>query len=180
MRKYYLPIFTVNQLSLSSTITVVTTDAEDAIQFDDLAALNAKASEEFGPWGPEVDVSQALINQFADMTDDHQWIHVDVERAQNESPFGVPIAHGFLTLSLLPRLAVSPIRVRGHKSGTNCGAEKLRFSSPVPAGSNIQARSRLCRAERHRHGTLITAEVEIGVVGTEKPAVIYRMQYLYS
>ena len=74
------------------------------LQVDDIDGINAAASDEFGDWGPEVDVTQEMINQFADLTGDHQWIHVDVERA-NAGPFGGPIAHGFLTLSLLPAIA---------------------------------------------------------------------------
>jgi acyl dehydratase len=153
---------------------------DEAVAFDDIDALNALASETFGAWGPEVEVTQELINGFADLTGDHQWIHVDVERAIAESPFGGPVAHGFLTLSLLPMLAVQPVKVKNHRSGTNYGADKLRFLSPVVAGSRIHARSRVCRADPHRLGTLITAEVEVSVIGAEKPAVIYRMQYLYS
>jgi acyl dehydratase len=153
---------------------------DEAVPFDDIEALNAMASDAFGAWGPEVEVTQELINGFADLTGDHQWIHVDVERAKAESPFGGPVAHGFLTLSLLPMLAVQPVKVKNHRSGTNYGADKLRFLSPVVAGSCIHARSRVCRADPHRRGTLITAEVEVSVVGSEKPAVIYRMQYLYS
>lgn len=153
---------------------------DEAVDFDDLEALNARASDEYGPWGPEVEVTQELIDRFAELTDDHQWIHVDVERAEKESPFGGTVAHGFLTLSLLPAMKVAPIAVRNHRSGVNYGADKLRFISPVPAGSKIRARSRVCSASAHSRGTLITAEVEVTAVGSEKPALIYRMQYLYS
>ena len=74
------------------------------IRFDDIEGLRAKVSEEFGPWGPPVEVTQAMIDKFAELTGDQQWIHVDVERAKRESPFKGTIAHGFLTLSLLPVL----------------------------------------------------------------------------
>jgi len=153
----------------------------EPIAFDDVDALNAAASDRFGDWGAEKEVTQDLINGFADLTGDHQWIHVDVERAKKESPFGGPIAHGFLTLSLLPSLPADPgVRITGHRSVTNYGAESLRFLSPVPAGSSIRARARLVKAEgRPNGGTLVTNEYEIGVVGVEKPAVLYRMQLLY-
>ena len=83
----------------------------DPIPFDDIDAVNALASEEFGEWGDSIEVTQEMIQGFADLTGDHQWIHVDVERAKAESPFGGPIAHGFLTLSLLPQLIGSgPVR----------------------------------------------------------------------
>ena len=72
------------------------------IKFDDIPALTAKISKEFGPWSEPIHVTQEKINQFADVTGDHQWIHIDIERCKKESPFGGPVAHGFLTLSLLP------------------------------------------------------------------------------
>jgi acyl dehydratase len=151
------------------------------IAFDDVDALNAHASDEFGEWTKEIEVSQDLINRFADLSGDHQWIHVDVERATKESPFGGPIAHGFLTLALLPSLGVGPgARITGARSVTNYGAESLRFLAPVPAGSRIHGRARLVKAEaRPNGGTLVTNEIEVRVVGAEKPALLYRMQLLY-
>jgi acyl dehydratase len=151
----------------------------DTIAFDDIDALNAAASDDFGEWGREVEITQDMINGFAELTGDRQWIHVDVERAQKESPFGGPIAHGFLTLSMLPGLGAVPVRVSGHKSATNYGAEGLKFISPVPAGSTIHGRARLVRAEAKPKGTLVTSEIEVGVVGSDKPALLYRMQILY-
>lgn len=151
----------------------------DEVRFDDIEGLNACAGE-VSEWGPEVVVTQDMIDRFADLTGDHQWIHIDVERAQRESPFGGPIAHGFLTLSLLPRLrSESRPRIVGHKNATNYGAEKLRFTSPVPAGSTVHARNRLLRAEAKRRGTLVTCEVEVAVVGAERSALLYGMQILY-
>jgi acyl dehydratase len=151
------------------------------LAFDDVDALNANASEDFGDWGREVEVTQELIDRFAELSGDHQWIHVDVERAKKESPFGGPIAHGFLTLALLPQLgANSGTRITGARSVTNYGAESLRFLSPVPAGSKIHGRGRLVKAEaRPNGGTLVTNEIEVRVVGAEKPALLYRMQLLY-
>jgi acyl dehydratase len=153
----------------------------DAIAYDDIDALNAAASDEFGPWGEPLEVTQEMIQQFADLTGDHQWIHVDVERATKESPFGGPVAHGFLTLSLLPRLSRGGgVKVTGARSATNYGAESLRFISPVPTGAKVHARSRLVKAEaRTNGGTLLTVEYDIRVVDAEKPAVLYRMQLLY-
>jgi acyl dehydratase len=151
----------------------------EPIDFDDIDALNAAASSEFGPWGKEIVVTQEMINAFADLTGDRQWIHVDVERCRTESPFGAPVAHGFLVLSLMRLSSPRPIEVKGHSSGINYGAESLRFLSPVIAGSSIRARSRVVRAEAKRRGTLITAEIEVGVVGQEKPALHYGLQVLY-
>lgn len=127
-----------------------------------------------------ITVDQRRVNQFADATGDHQWIHVDIERAKAESPFGGPIAHGFLTLSLLPSLGVGTVKITGQRSVTNYGAESLRFLSPVPAGSRIHGRGRLVKAEaRPNGGTLVTNEIEVRVVGAEKPALLYRMQLLF-
>jgi acyl dehydratase len=152
----------------------------DEIRFDDVEALGAAASDDFGDWGEEIEVSQDLINGFAELTGDKQWIHVDVERARRESPFGGPIAHGFLTLSLLPKFRASAVTVVGHANATNYGAEKLRFLAPVPAGSKLRARSRVVRAEARPTGTLLTTEIEIRVVDAPKPSLLYSMQILYQ
>ena len=148
-------------------------------RFDDLDALNRLASAEFGAFGPPIEVTQQMIHAFAELTGDHQWIHVDVERAKRESPFGGPIAHGFLTLSLLPKLAAGASRVTGHTNAVNYGAESLRFLSPVPAGTKLHARNRVVRAEAKPGGMLLTVEWDIRVVDADKPAVLYRMQTLY-
>lgn len=151
------------------------------IRFDDLDAINAAAGEEFGAFGDEVEVTQDMVRRFADLTDDQQWIHLDAERCANESPFGVPIAHGFLTLSLLPPLMrnVPGISIVGHQAGVNFGAESLRFLAPVPVGAPIAARARIVGAIARSGGTLMTSEVAIHVVGNDKPSVSYRMQVLY-
>ena len=150
------------------------------IRFDDIEALKKKVSDEFGPWGPEVEVTQEMINKFADLTGDHQWIHVDVEKAKRESPFKTTIAHGFLTLSLLPVLrSGSDYRVVGYGNATNYGADKLRFVSPVPAGSKIRARSRLVAAEAKPKGTQVTQEIAVHVAGSDRPALLYTMLVLY-
>ena len=117
------------------------------VRFDDIEAINALASEEFGEWGESIEVSQQMINDFAELTGDRQWIHIDVERSLKESPFGGPVAHGFLTLSLMPKLATFPVKIAGNGSAVNYGAEGLRFLSPVPAGAKVHARSRLVKAE---------------------------------
>ena len=151
----------------------------DTIRFDDIEGLNALVSDEFGEFGDPIEVTQEMINDFADLTGDHQWIHVDVERCERESPFGGPIAHGFLTLSLVPRLATGGLRVTGHTNAINYGAESLRFLAPVPAGSKVHGRTRLVRAEAKSGGTLVTSELDARVVGAEKPSILYRLQVLY-
>jgi len=149
------------------------------IRFDDIDGLNALASEEFGPWGPATKVTQEMVDAFADLTGDHQWIHSDVERAKRDSPFGGTIAHGFLTLSLLPAMGAQTVRITGQSSAVNYGAEKLRFLAPVPIPSELHARGRLVRAEARPKGTLVTSEADVSVVGADKPSLLYMMQVLY-
>jgi len=151
------------------------------IRFDDIAALQAAVEEAFGEFGPELPVTQEMIDRFADLTGDQQWIHVDVERAKRESPFGGPVAHGFLTLSLVP--ALRPGRrfaVAGYGSAINYGSEGFRFLAPVPAGSSVHARSRLAAAVAKPKGTLVTTETAVHVVGNQRPSLLYKGLVLYG
>ena len=152
----------------------------EEIRFDDIAKIKTKISDTHGGWSEPVEVTQDMINKFADLTGDHQWIHVDVERATRESPFKRPIAHGFLTLSLLPAMKREPEwKITGYGNATNYGANKLRFASPVPAGSKVHSRSRLVGVEAHPKGTQMTQEIVVHVVGSDRPALIYEMIVLY-
>ena len=120
-----------------------------------------------------VTVDQARINEFADATLDHQYIHVDEERAK-ETPFGTTIAHGFLTLSLLPHLA-SQVRIEPENvvMGINYGLNKVRFLNPVKSGSEVRARVKMTGADEKQPGQmLITTDVTIEIKGEEKPALI--------
>ena len=148
-------------------------------QFDDVAALQARVSEEFGPFGGELEITQKMIDAFAELTGDRQWIHIDVERCRRESPFGGPIAHGFLTLSLVPKLNPASVTVVGHGNATNYGSEGLRFLAPVPSGSKVHARQRIVGAVARPNGTLLTTEIAVHVLGAEKPSLLYKMQILY-
>lgn len=151
------------------------------IRFDDVAALQARVGEPYSPWGQQVTITQDMINRFADVTIDHQWIHIDVERAQKESPLKTTIAHGFLVLSLLPHLRQRvDMQVVGYRNVLNYGADKLRFLSPVPAGSTVHARCRVVAIEAKPKGTLVTEEIEIAVVGMERPALTYTMLMLFQ
>ena len=152
----------------------------EQIRFDDIERLKSKISDGFSDWSEPLEVTQEMINRFADLTGDHQWIHVDVERARRESPFGGTVAHGFLTLSLLPAMRAKPAwQITGFGNATNYGANKLRFVSPVRAGAKIHARSRLVGVEPKPKGTQLTQEVNLHVVGEERPALIYEMVVLY-
>ena len=117
---------------------------------------------------------------FADVTGDHQWIHVDIERAKRESPFKAPVAHGFLTLSLIPAFEIPrDWNVIGFRNVVNYGANKLRFISPVPAGSKVHARSRVVAVDPRPQGTQVTTETQVSVVGQDKPALLYEGIFLY-
>lgn len=153
----------------------------EQIDVRDVDALRAQASDEFGDWSITITITQDMVNQFSELTGDRQWIHVDVERARKESPFGAPIVHGFFLLSLLPTLRTpQPFVVTNYSSAANYGSGGLRFLSPVVVGSAVHARQRLKRAEEHRRGTLLTSEVAIHTVGSEKPALVYDLQVLYA
>jgi acyl dehydratase len=118
------------------------------------------------------EMTQSRIDAFADATDDHQWIHIDVERAKTESPFHATIAHGFLTLSMLPHLSAQAFKVEGKiKMGINYGLNRLRFISPVPAGSRIRARFTLQSVEDFDGGSQITWSVVCESEGGSKPAL---------
>ncbi|WP_377704693.1 MaoC family dehydratase [Pseudoduganella sp. UC29_71] len=118
------------------------------------------------------DITQERVNRFADATSDHQWIHVDVERAKRESPFGGTIAHGFLTLSLVPAMLESALRMADMKMGLNYGLNKVRFPGPVPVGSRLRARMTIQSIADIEGG----AQVEWGVViereGQDKPVCV--------
>lgn len=150
------------------------------LRFDDFVALRAFAGGEFGPWGPALTVTQDMIDRFADLTGDRQWIHVDVERARRESPFGGTVAHGLLTLSLLPSMdPLNHVRIVGSASAINYGSRALRFLAPVPAGCTLRARSRLLDVEPHAKGTLLTFEFAVHALGEDKPALLFQPQLLY-
>jgi acyl dehydratase len=152
----------------------------ETIRFDEVDRLRSKISAEFGPWSKPIAVTQEKINQFADVTGDHQWIHIDIERAKRDSPFRGPVAHGFLTLSLLPAFEIdSGWNVTGYRNVVNYGANKLRFISPVPAGAEVHARQRVVAVDARPQGTQITQETQVQVVGQDKPAIIYEGIFLY-
>ena len=118
-------------------------------------------------------VDQAMIDKFADATGDHQWIHVDVERAKREMPGGKTIAHGYLTLSLVPRMGATLVEVTKRSRGINYGSNKVRFTSPVPAGSRIRLRQRILAVDEVAgNGVRVTTECSVEVEGQERPALV--------
>ena len=134
--------------------------------------LPKHVGETLGP-SPWVTVDQGMIDKFAEATGDHQWIHVDVERAKRELPGGKTIAHGYLTLSLVPRLASTLSRVKTRSRGVNYGSNKVRFTNPVPAGARIRLRQRLVNAEDVAGGGVrITSAMTVEIEGQERPALV--------
>lgn len=117
-------------------------------------------------------VSQERIDQFADATEDRQWIHLDVERASRESPFTTTIAHGFLTLSLLSKLIQLALRVEGISLTINYGLNRVRFISPVPAGSRIRGRFVLASVDEIDNGVQVIWNVTVECEGREKPCCV--------
>jgi acyl dehydratase len=118
-----------------------------------------------------VEVSQERINGFAEATGDHQWIHIDTERSK-QGPFGTTIAHGFLTLSLLPRLAETAMKVDDVRMGVNYGLNRVRFPAPVPSGSRLRARMKLLAYEAIDGGAQLTMQVTMEREGGDKPVCV--------
>jgi acyl dehydratase len=139
--------------------------------FENLSDLAPLVGQEVAvsDWIP---VTQEQVNQFAEATGDHQWIHVDVERAK-AGPFGAPIAHGFLTLSLLPRFMANAMEIRNTRMGVNYGLNKVRFTSPVPVGSRLRGRMKLLACEPiDNNGVQMTWQVTVEREGSDKPACV--------
>ena len=138
--------------------------------FEHLTDLQALVGQEIGvsEW---ITVEQRRIDLFAEATGDHQWIHLDAERAA-KGPFGTTIAHGFLTLSLLPEMSASAFQVRDTRMGVNYGLGKVRFPAPVPSGSRLRGRFVLTKYEPIEGGAQLTVQVTMEREGTDKPVCV--------
>ena len=138
--------------------------------FDRLADMQPLVGQEIAisDW---ITITQERINQFAEATGDHQWIHVDAERAKN-SPFKSTVAHGFLTLSLIPCFAEPSIKVRSIKMGINYGLNKVRFTNPVKVNSRLRGRFVLKAFDPIEGGAQVTMNVTVEIEGQEKPACV--------
>ncbi|WP_461056608.1 MaoC family dehydratase [Streptomyces pseudoechinosporeus] len=132
--------------------------------------LKAAAGEQLG-YSDWLEIDQKRIDLFADATGDHQWIHVDPEKAAT-GPFGTTIAHGYLTLSLLPALVPQVMRVEGMKMGVNYGSNKVRFPAPVPVGSRLRATAVLKEVTEAGGGVQVTAAVTVEREGGDKPVCV--------
>jgi acyl dehydratase len=142
----------------------------EPIVFDGLGELKAAVGTELGPsdWH---EITQRQIDLFAEATGDHQWIHVDLERAA-AGPFGTTIAHGYLTLALVSYLLPQTIRVQGISMGINYGTNKVRFPTPVPVGSRVRARGKIASVDDVAGGVQMMTVVTIEIDGNEKPACV--------
>lgn len=150
------------------------------IHFDDLDALQAMISDNYGPWSESLELSQKMIDAFAELTGDYQWIHTDVERARKESPLESTIAHGFLLLSLSAITKnAADFEIVGHSSALNYGLDQVRFISPVLSGSSFHGRTRVVSAAREKGGVMLTKEVAMHVIDREKPALVFKWKLLY-
>jgi acyl dehydratase len=143
-------------------------------------AMQSLVSEEYSAWSNQVEVTQDLINQFAALSGDDYWIHTDPVKARAESPFGTTIAHGALVQVLISRMKL-PLdhEVVGFNNIVNYGSDRLRFPSPVPSGCRIHTRYRVKSVLAVKSGTQVTMEINVHVVGQDRPSVINDLVMLY-
>jgi acyl dehydratase len=146
-------------------------------KIDGISGLEGQVGEHLG-YSEWHEITQEQVNLFADATGDHQWIHVDVERAK-AGPFGGPIAHGYLTLSLAPALLSEIMEVSGVSMGINYGLNKLRFPSPVPVGSKLRAGATLAGVEQVSGGVQVTLSVAFEIEGGSKPVCVAEILFRY-
>ncbi|MFI8184388.1 MaoC family dehydratase [Actinacidiphila glaucinigra] len=138
--------------------------------FTSVGELKAAIGEDLGTTG-WLEVDQKRIDLFADATGDHQWIHVDPEKAA-QGPFGTTIAHGYLTLSLIPSFTPELLRVEGVKMGVNYGVNKVRFPSPVPVGSRLRATGRIAEVSEVPGGAQLVVAIAVEREGADKPVCV--------
>lgn len=152
------------------------------IDFKDQSGLNTLVTQDFSDWSDPVTVTQQMIDDFAELSGDRFWIHVDADRCARESPFKSTIAHGFLILSLVSRMpsGVNVVkRVTGYNHMLNYGSDKLRFLNAVPVNSDIHARSRIAAVDVADNKTKVTSEIHVHVVGSERPALVVELAFVF-
>ena len=144
----------------------------DPRSFDTVEALEACIGEEIGVSG-WIEMSQSRIDRFADATEDRQWIHLDRERAKAESPYGTTVAHGYLTLSMLPRITSEVFSLTTRVAGINYGLDRVRFIAPVPSDGRIRGRVVLDQVVRQKPNTIrVHLTVTVEIEGGDKPACV--------
>jgi acyl dehydratase len=138
----------------------------------DIEGLQALVTDEWSDWTDSVEITQEMVNTFADVTKDHQWIHIDEERSA-AGPFGTTIVHGFFTMSLVAYFGgqMGP-KIDGVMGGLNYGGDKYRFLAPVPVGSKLHARGRITSVTQKSSGVLMKREIAVHAEGNETPALL--------
>jgi len=173
-------VITTDAVPVEAVAVAAPVPSRKQIDCKDLAALRALVSENYSDWSNAVEVTQDMVNQFAALTGDNYWIHTDPERARRESPFGTTIAHGALVQVLVSRLTMPmDYEVTGYTNIVNYGSDRLRFPSPVPAGCRIHGRYRIKSVEAVKSGTQLTMEINVHVVGQDRPSVINDLVMIY-
>jgi acyl dehydratase len=142
--------------------------------------MQSLVSDAFSEWSNQIEVTQALIDQFAALSGDDYWIHTDAAKARTDSPFGTTIAQGFLVQVLISRLQLPlDYEITGSNNMVNYGSDRLRFANPVPSGCRIHARYRVKAVQAVKSGMQLTMEINLHVVGQERPSVINDLLILY-
>ncbi|CAG9243617.1 Acyl dehydratase [Paraburkholderia unamae] len=150
------------------------------IDCKDIDALKSLVSDTFSDWSTQFEVTQQVIDEFAKLSGDDYWIHTDPKRAREEGPFGTTIAHGALVQVLISRLKLPmTFEVTGFTNMVNYGSNRLRFATPVPSGCRIHARCRVAAVEQVKSGVQMTMEINVHVVGQDRPSVINDLVILY-
>lgn len=149
-----------------------------SIKVDGIAGFEALVGQHLG-YSDWIEVSQDRIQQFADATDDHQWIHLDVARCKKESPFGGTIAHGYLTLAMIPVMYRQILDISGVQLTINYGTNKVRFPSPVPSGSKVRLGLEVAAVDEVKGGVQCTFKGIMEIEGAEKPAMAAELLYRY-
>lgn len=152
------------------------------IDFKDQAKLDSLISKQFSDWSEPLSITQQMIDDFAEISGDKLWIHVDPQRCAEQSPFKSTIAHGFLILSVLSQLNTGTDiskQIGGYKQIMNYGSDKLRFMSPVPVDSEIHARSRITEINVQPNKTTATLEWQAAIVGQESLSLVYHMTLVF-
>ncbi|RNL62908.1 MaoC family dehydratase [Nocardioides marmoriginsengisoli] len=146
--------------------------AREPLVVDGLAGIRALPIGEVLGTSDDLTITQEMIDAFADVTRDHQWIHVDVERAERESPFGGPVAHGYLSLSMIPYLLPQIVQFSGFRLTVNYGLDRVRFPSPVLAGQVIRAEAQIDEVSDVTGGVQVAVRITLSVPGAPKPACV--------
>ena len=142
--------------------------------------MRSLVSNEFSGWSNEIEVTQDLIDRFAALSGDDYWIHTDPVKAREQGPFGTTIAHGALVQVLISRLKLPlDYEITGFNNMVNYGSDRLRFPTPVPVGCRIRARSRIKAVGQVKSGVQVTMEINVHVVGQDRPSVINDLVVLY-